>query len=234
MLLKLRRSQRDSGVLTKTVVFCLDAWVEFTPEEQQHIVRYKLQNQVIYNSEASKQYLARSEAAQREGTVRGSLRGLALAAMAATRLNISIASLHRGQRVECKSLDELLGAQEAIMTACENLKGYLDTAATFDGREVLFDFSTGVPELVAQAPGLVLTPAVPLPAPTSEARPSFDEALREPSLGSSIPQPLGVPGEQPTGMSSGQQLALIVSGLVAFLLFLWILGQSRSGQIYYR
>ena len=56
------------------------------------------------------------------------------------------------------------------MTACENLKTYLDAAATFDGREVLFDFSTGTPELVAAAiapsPALVVDPlSLPPPAP---------------------------------------------------------------------
>ena len=53
MQLKLRRSQRDGGIIARNVIFCLDARVEFTSEEQRHITRYKLQNEVIYNSEES-------------------------------------------------------------------------------------------------------------------------------------------------------------------------------------
>src|SRR3546814_10949521 len=53
--------------------------------------------------------------------------------------------------MECKSLDELLGAEDAIMTACQNLKAYLQAASTFDGRETLIDFDGDVPTIVAQA-----------------------------------------------------------------------------------
>jgi hypothetical protein len=34
----------------------------------------------------------------------------------------------------------LLGAEGAIMDACKNLKAYLDTAQTFDGREEVLEF----------------------------------------------------------------------------------------------
>lgn len=165
MQLKIRRSQREGGVISKNVIFCLDARVDFTAQEQHHITRYKLHNQVIYNSEASARHLAKADA-QRDGSIGGSLKSLASVAMAAMKLNISIASLQRGQHIECKSLDELLGAEEAIMTACENLRGYLDTAATFDGREVLVEFETGGPKVIAQsvspAPALI-SPAATLP-----------------------------------------------------------------------
>jgi hypothetical protein len=165
MQLKVRRSQREGGVISKNVIFCLDARVDFTAQEQQHITRYKLHNQVIYNSEASARHLAKADA-QRDGSIGGSLKSLASVAMAAMKLNISIASLQRGQHIECKSLDELLGAEEAIMTACENLRGYLDTAATFDGREILVDFDTSGPKVIAQAvspaPALVVPAATPL------------------------------------------------------------------------
>lgn len=72
-------------------------------------------------------------------------------AMAALKLNITIGSLQKGQHVECKSLDELLAAEDAILTACKNLKAFLETAATFDGREVLIDFDTAEPVIIAEA-----------------------------------------------------------------------------------
>ena len=55
-------------------------------------------------------------------------------------LNITINELERGKHVECKDMDELIGAEDAVINACENLKGYLARAATFDGREILIDF----------------------------------------------------------------------------------------------
>ena len=178
MQLKLRRSQRDGGVISRNVIFCLDARVEFTTEEQRHITRYKLHNEVIYNCEASARYLARADA-QRDGSIKGNLKSIASVAMAAMRLNISIASLQKGQHVACKSLDELLGAEDAIMTACQNLRAYLDTAATFDGREVLFDFAGGGPELIAHSAGAPPAPILP-PGPGAERTAGERPALPPP------------------------------------------------------
>lgn len=164
MQLKIKRSQRDGGVISKNVIFCIDARVEFTAEEERNLRRYKLYNQVIYNSEASRALLDRG-AAHTDGSTRGALKSLAYTALAAMRLNISVSSLARGQHIECKSMDELLGAENALLEACENLKGYLDTAATFDGREVLVDFATGTPTIVAQS--VAPDPALMMPAPAA-------------------------------------------------------------------
>jgi hypothetical protein len=166
MQLKLQRSQREGGVMSKNVIFCLDARVEFTPAEQQSITKYKLHKQVIYNSEASKRALE-GGAARVDGSTVGHLKSLAFTALAAMNLNISIESLQRGQHIECKSMDELLGAEGAIMDACRNLRGYLDTAATFDGREVLVDFSAEEPTVIASAPAPMLV--APGPTPVSAA-----------------------------------------------------------------
>jgi hypothetical protein len=45
-----------------------------------------------------------------------------------------------GQHIECKDLDELLGAEEAIREACKALKVYLTVAESFDGREEVVEF----------------------------------------------------------------------------------------------
>lgn len=178
MQLKLQRSQREGGVVSKSVIFCLDARVEFTPAEQASITRYKLHKQVIYNSEAAQKHLASAGMSMATGNMIGSLKGMASVAFAALNLNISIESLQRGQHVECKSMDELLGAEDAIMTACQNLRGYLDTAATFDGREVLVDFNTAEPQIVATAtapapmliaPAATRAQAAPQPALEADA-----------------------------------------------------------------
>jgi hypothetical protein len=60
--------------------------------------------------------------------------------MMALSLRVTIDGLLQGQHVECKDLDELLGAEAAIREACSNLKAYLETALTFDGREEVVEF----------------------------------------------------------------------------------------------
>jgi hypothetical protein len=67
-------------------------------------------------------------------------RSVVAAAMAALSLHVTIDSLMNGQHIETKSLDELLGAEQAIREACERVKAYLETAATFDGREVVEEY----------------------------------------------------------------------------------------------
>ena len=149
MLLKLKRTQRNGGVMGNKLYFCLDARVELSAQERADVDKYKLGKMVIYNSEASKKHLAASATSLATGNTFGAVKALASVAMAALNLNISIDGLTNGTHVECKDMDELLGAEEAIMTACQNLKAYLDTAATFDGKEVLVDFNQGRPLLVA-------------------------------------------------------------------------------------
>lgn len=189
MQLKIRRSQRDGGVISKTAIFCLDARVEFTGEEKRHITRYKLGKEVIYSSEAARRHSEKGDAHLGSGTV-GNLKALGSFVMARINLNVSINSLQQGQHIECKSLEELIEAEDAIMMACQNLKSYLDVASTFDGREVLFDFSTGAPEAVAKAiapsPALILEPSsqpsesFPLPA-------SADKIIYEPQVVEALP-----------------------------------------------
>ena len=230
MQLKLKRSQREGGVISTNVIFCLDARVALTPEESENIRRYKLHNQVIYNSEASRRLLDRGEVARTDGSTRGALKSLAYTALAAMRLNISVNSLTHGQHIECKSLDELLAAEEAIYEACENLRLYLDTAATFDGREVVFDF-VGDKEVkvVAQAvpaKKLVDTPGHPVPQPVPAlehaSAPVEDVVLVEPQPDDRISTP---PTSYDTGSffsegEEGEQQKKILIGIGGAVLVL--------------
>lgn len=157
MQLKLKRSQREGGVVSKSVVFCLDARAEFSAAERRNIDRYKLGKTVIYNSEATKSHLANYD---KKGA---GVAGLASLALASVSLNITIESLQRGQHIECKTMEELLDAEERLLEACKNLKSYLDIATTFDGREVLFTFEDDGPTVSAVAasptPQLLMEPS---------------------------------------------------------------------------
>jgi hypothetical protein len=153
MQLKLRRSQRAGGMLGGKVIFALDARAELSADEQGLVKKYALGKLVVYDSEARKKhgeaaYGHFDNAANTPGYTGSSAgrslwsnaRGLASAAMMALTLRVTVDSVMSGQHIECKDLDELLGAEAAIVDACKSLKAYLDTAVTFDGREEVFEF----------------------------------------------------------------------------------------------
>jgi hypothetical protein len=60
--------------------------------------------------------------------------------MASMSLQVTVDSLTGGHHIECKSMDELLGAESALREGCETLRTYLDLAETFDGREEIIKF----------------------------------------------------------------------------------------------
>lgn len=147
MQLKLKRTQRAGGMLGGKVLFALDARADLAPGEKALVQKYGLGKTVVYDSEARKKHAEAGyghfdEAAQ--SSVGRSLwknaRGLASAAMISLALRVTVDGLMNGQHIECKDLDELLGAESAILDACKNLKGYLETALTFDGREEVVEF----------------------------------------------------------------------------------------------
>lgn len=143
--LKLRRSQK-AGLLGKTS-FMLDARADLTPEAKGLVSKYGLGSLVIYDSKARQQraeetfgHLDLAAVVNPGRALWKTARGLASAAMMALSLRVTVNSLMSGQHIECKDLDELLGAEAAIVEACKNLKGYIETALTFDGREDVLEF----------------------------------------------------------------------------------------------
>jgi hypothetical protein len=61
MKLRISRSQKSSGLVTKHVIFCIDARAELTPEEAANVKKYKLGKEVIYNSQRAKEYLEKAQ-----------------------------------------------------------------------------------------------------------------------------------------------------------------------------
>jgi len=133
MELAITRSQKKSGIVSKTVVFILHVQ-SYLSEEEQHLVReYGLGKENIYNSEASRKHMEKAQS----GGLFSMAKGIAMSALS---LNISIDSLINGHSIECASLDEVLSAEEAVRDACENMKRYLDIAEKFDGTKELVVF----------------------------------------------------------------------------------------------
>ena len=156
MQLKLKRSQRAGGMLGGKVIFVLDARAEPSPEEAALIKKYSLGKMNVYDSDARKKHQA-SATGHFDNASGGPIfavptgkgiaasmwsnaRGLASSAMMALSLSVTVDSLIAGQHIECKDLNELLGAEGAISEACKNTKAYLDVAVTFDGREEVVEF----------------------------------------------------------------------------------------------
>jgi hypothetical protein len=156
MRLKLKRSQRSS--LFGKVIFVLDARMELTEEELDLVRKYRLGGDVVYESsdrkrrkEATQAHLEMtkggpglrdSPGSQAWGIARSFFwmgRAGLSAATAALSLRITIDSLMSGVHVECKSMGELLEAERAIREAAQNLRGYIDVARTFDGREEIVE-----------------------------------------------------------------------------------------------
>ncbi len=165
------------------LLFCLDARVEFNGQERDNITKYKLGSMCIYNSEASKKHLAAAAGNMATGNAMGSLKAIGSYALAAINLNITIDGLSKGTHVECKDMDELLGAEEAVVSACENLKAYLAAAATFDGREILMDFSGAEPTVAAPSQASLAPPPAPvLPPPIVQmATPAPEPSQQDPT-----------------------------------------------------
>ncbi|MEZ0085195.1 hypothetical protein [Bradyrhizobium japonicum] len=152
MSLKLKRSQRST--LTGKVIFVLDARIGLNAEAHALIKQYRLGSFVVYDSqarerhrEATKEHLETTrEHPPLSSGMSTQLLGLGKtfyrlgrasvsATMAALALRVTVDSLIRGVHVECDGMDDLLGAERAIKEAATNLKGFLEEAATFDGRE---------------------------------------------------------------------------------------------------
>lgn len=191
MQLKLKRSQRDGGVISKNVIFCLDARAAYTAQERDSIRRYKLHNEIIYSSDKAKRLFDKGERQLASGETSGGLKATAAFLMARLQLNVTVASLEKGHHIECKSLDELLAAEDALYDACKNVRKYLDLAATFDGREVLVDFSVDEPAIIAQAvsPSPVLVTHAPQAIPPAPVADPIEHAAFEDVSQSPAPEP---------------------------------------------
>ncbi|MDE2492265.1 MAG: hypothetical protein KGL97_00035, partial [Alphaproteobacteria bacterium] len=147
MQLKIQRSQRASGALGNTAVFCLDVQADYSAAELDSIRKYQLGPEVVYNSETARRYLAKADSdldRTQPNSARDRMAALARGAlylwMAKINLNITVASLGKGHHIECRDLEELLMAEDTVRFACKNVTRYLEIAATFDGRATVIGY----------------------------------------------------------------------------------------------
>lgn len=140
MKLHLKRAQRDGGLMGGKVIFSVQARIDPTAEERALIKRYKLGKTTVYNSQEAQKHATAAVAETKAGTFSGLAKSAIRMGMYALSLHCTIESLCDGQTIECKDMAELLSAEEAIHQACATTKMFLQTAATFDGREMVMEF----------------------------------------------------------------------------------------------
>lgn len=143
MMLKIKRSQRTGGVFANKALFALDIRADYSQEERDAINRYKLGGEIVYSSEAAKRHAANAGTHLDSGTGAGLAKGIMSMALASMNLSITIASLQQGHHIECKDMNEVLGAESTLRDACKNVTAWLDAAKTFDGREMVVEYVSG-------------------------------------------------------------------------------------------
>lgn len=128
MKLILRRSQKPTGFISKTVQFTLQARVHLTEAEAANVKKYKMGHEVLYSKDRMGYRDSDNQSAG------GMARNLAAIAVAVT---ITANDLVTGKTIECKDILEMSAIVEQIKSACEGFKVILDAAAQFEGEQVL-------------------------------------------------------------------------------------------------
>ena len=128
MKLILERAQRTGGLMSKKQIFALTVRAEVSEAEREAINKYKLADEVLYVDGDTDSIRDNIES----GTVFGALKG---AIKAATIGKLVVRDLVNGKTFENEDIGGMIATEEHIRTAAQNLKSYLDAAATFGGRE---------------------------------------------------------------------------------------------------
>lgn len=133
MQLRVKRSQLKG--MMGGIYFAVDAKIILTDDEMQDVIKYHLHDQVVYCSEGFRKHAAKGLNDIESGTVGGTLKAMARLAALNLQLKFTFADLMRGAHVECKNLDELMGAEGAFVMACERAQKYLAFAKTYTNEQ---------------------------------------------------------------------------------------------------
>ena len=131
MKLILQRSQKSGMMGVGKITFGLDARAQLTGEEAGYVKTYKMGKEVLYHK------------AKISADAQMSDRFLGFAGLAATfaaralDLTITVDSLVKGQHIDCKDIIEMRAAEEQLKEACGVFKEVLESAAHFEGEEVI-------------------------------------------------------------------------------------------------
>jgi len=152
IVLKLKRSQKQGAMGGN--IYMLDARIDVSAEVRALIAAHNFGSRVIYESAARQKHAAKTQAHLADSRDNTSLfappsqqamgvantfwrlgRAAVSAARASLSLRVTVNSLLSGVHVECKSMEELLEAEDAFREAKQNLQVYIESVQSFDGRE---------------------------------------------------------------------------------------------------
>lgn len=125
MRLVLRRDQKATGMLSKTITFYLDVRADLSEDERSNIQKYKLGDTMLYE---------RSTIVDNGSGLLGMASRLA---HKATNISISVGDLERGKRIDCKDIVEMVAIEEQVREAAHTFKTVLEAAARFGGEDVV-------------------------------------------------------------------------------------------------
>jgi len=128
MKLRLNKSQRSSGVMSKKVVFSLGAQVDLTAQEADYVKKYKMGSAVLYNKDRVNPEMNDYKSGK------GIMRNLSAIAM---NINLTVDDLVTGRTIECKDINEIIDAEVTVKSACKGLKNLLEACAGFEGEEII-------------------------------------------------------------------------------------------------
>ena len=128
MKLRLSKSQKSTGVMSKKVLFSLGAQVDLTAQEAEYVNKYKMGKEVIYNKDRinPEHHDYKSN--------KGIMRNLSAMAM---NINLTVDDMVNGRTIECKDINEILEAEASVKSACQGLKNLLEACAGFEGEEII-------------------------------------------------------------------------------------------------
>ena len=124
MKLILRRDQKK-GMLGGKISFSLNTRAELTPDEADHVKRYKMGDTLLYT---------KYEMADRGKGLLGAASRLRFKMI---NVQVTVNDLVKGKHIECKDIVEMLAVEEQVREASKTFKQVLDAAARFGGEEVV-------------------------------------------------------------------------------------------------
>jgi hypothetical protein len=110
MQLKVKRDQREKGLMFKKTIYTLSARVEYSDEEREVINSRKLGGRTMYASADAKLNMT-------------------------PKLNVTPKSLKDGVYVESEDLAAIAEIEEGIRQGCKNLKSHIQGDGMFKGQE---------------------------------------------------------------------------------------------------
>lgn len=113
--MKLGVMMSQSKGLMGGVSFEVKGKIDLTPDEQELIRHYKMENEILTKKKMK--------------NIWGQLTDI--------EVNVVVGGLLRGDTFKCKNLGEVIAYRDSLIDGCRNLKAYLDVAKSFGGEVVI-------------------------------------------------------------------------------------------------